>query len=219
MPSAGECHTLYDIVAARRVGCGNFRRGFSGAMSTSVSVLAFSGSARRESLNRKLLVAAVEETRAAGGEVTLIDLNEFAMPLYHGDLEDEQGLPENATKLIELITRHDALLIASPEYNSMISPLLKNTIDWCTRGDANPFTGKVAAVVSASPGVFGGVRSLKMAQQLLLHLGAIVVPGQTALPHADKAFDASGALIDGRMAKSLKSLATLLVGTTRKFAG
>lgn len=182
-------------------------------------ILAFSGSARRESLNRKLLAVTVEAVRGAGGEVTLIDLNDYALPLYHGDLEDAEGMPANATKLIALIVQHPALLIASPEYNSMITPLLKNTIDWCTRADDNPFIGKVAAVVSASPGALGGVRSLKMAQQLLQHLGAHIVPGNTMLPHADKAFDAEGKLNDARAMKSVRALATALVETTRKLAG
>jgi chromate reductase len=185
-------------------------------MPSSPRILAFSGSARRESLNKKLLAAAVTAVREAGGEVTLIDLNDYVLPLYHGDLEESEGLPANATKLIELITKHDALLIASPEYNSMITPLLKNTIDWCTRADENPFPGKVAAIVSASPGAFGGVRSLKLAQQLLLHLGCHIVPGNTALPHADKAFDTSGVLTDARAQKSVCTLATALVETARK---
>jgi chromate reductase len=178
-------------------------------------ILAFSGSARRESLNKKFLAVAVAATREAGAEVTLVDLNELPMPLYHGDLEDESGLPENAKKLIALIAQHDALLIASPEYNSMITPLLKNTIDWCTRDDDNPFTGKVAAVISASPGAFGAVRSLKMAQQLLLHLGCHVMPGQNALAHADKAFDAAGKLTDARAEKSLRTLVGQLVATAK----
>ncbi len=187
-------------------------------MPLSPRILAFSGSARRESLNRKFLAAAVDAVRAAGGEVTLLDLNDYVLPLYHGDLEDEQGLPENASKLIALIQEHTGLLVASPEYNSMLTPLLKNTIDWCTRGDDNPFTGKVAAVVAASRGAFGAVRSLKMAQQLLHHLGCIVVPGQTVLAHADKAFDADGKLTEARALKSVKTLATSLVETSRKFA-
>ncbi len=187
-------------------------------MPASPHILAFSGSARRESLNKKLLAVAVAAVREAGGEVTLIDLNDYILPLYHGDLEETEGLPANAVKLIELITRHHALLIASPEYNSMITPLLKNTLDWCTRGEDNPFPGKVAAVVSASPGMFGGVRSQKLAQQLLLHLGCHVVPGQTILAHADKAFDASGALTDARAQKSVRTLATALVETTRKLS-
>jgi NAD(P)H-dependent FMN reductase len=180
-----------------------------------VRILAFSGSARRESFNRKWLAIAVREVRAAGAEVTVLDLNEQSLPLYHGDLEDAEGLPKSAVQLIQLISQHQGLLIASPEYNSMITPLLKNTIDWCTRGDDNPFIGKVTAVLSASPGMFGGVRSLKMAQQLLQHLGAIVVPGQTVLPHADKAFDSAGNLLEARPLKSVQTLAAELVRLTR----
>ena len=93
-------------------------------------ILAFAASARRESLNRRFLALAVVAVKEAGGEVTLLDLNDFAMPLYHGDLEDAQGLPENAVRLIGLIGKHHALLVASPEYNSMFTPLLKNTVDW-----------------------------------------------------------------------------------------
>ncbi|HVU24507.1 MAG TPA: NAD(P)H-dependent oxidoreductase [Opitutus sp.] len=178
-------------------------------------ILAFSGSARRESLNRKFLTAAVAAAREAGGEVTLVDLNELPMPIYHGDLEDEQGIPENAKKLIAMIAGHDALLIASPEYNSMFSPLLKNTIDWCTRDEENPFEGRVAAVISASPGVYGGVRSLKLVQQLLLHLGCHVVPGQCALSRANQAFDAAGQLTDARAEKSVRALTASLVALAR----
>ena len=184
-------------------------------MPTAPRILAFSGSARRESLNKKLLAVVVESTRVAGGEVTAIDLDDLPMPIYHGDLEDAQGLPENATKLITLITQHDALLIASPEYNSQISPLLKNTIDWCTRGDENPLKGRVAAVVSASPGQFGGIRSMTLARQLLTHLGCHVVPAQCILPHADQAFDEKGALKDERSRKAAQAVATELVRVAR----
>jgi NAD(P)H-dependent FMN reductase len=180
-------------------------------MATSPKILAFSGSSRRESLNQKFLNAAVEAVRAAGGEVTEISLNDYPLPLYNGDLEDAGGLPDNARQLIDLIEAHAGLLIASPEYNSMNTPLLKNTIDWCTRADDNPFTGRVAAVISASPGQYGGSRSLKLAQQLLLHLGSVVVPAQPALPQADKAFDAAGKLTNERARKALKEMATKLV--------
>jgi Predicted flavoprotein len=182
------------------------------------TVLAFSGSARRESFNKKLLAVAVHAVRDAGADVTLIDLNDYAMPLYDGDWEEAKGMPGAATRLVELIGKHDALLIASPEYNSMITPLLKNTIDWCSRADENPFEGKVAAVLSASPGALGGIRSLKMAQQLLLHLGCHVVPGNTMLPQAHKAFDADGVLTEERTLRSVKSLAEALVATAGKFA-
>lgn len=187
-------------------------------MAASARILSFSGSSRKESLNRKFLAAAVAAARAAGGEVTLIELGDYELPLYHGDLEDAQGLPANAVKLIGLIQEHAGLLIASPEYNSMFTPLLKNTIDWCTRGDDNPFIGKVAAVVSASPGALGGVRSLKLTQQLLLHLGCHVVPGQNFLPAANKAFAPDGSLTDERVKKALVPLAEGLVRFVRALA-
>jgi len=183
-------------------------------MNQTPRILAFAGSARRESLNKKLLVAVVAAVRAAGGEVTLVDLNDYPLPLYHGDLEDESGMPVNAQKLVTLITQHHALLIASPEYNSLITPLLKNTIDWCTRAEPNPLLGKVAAVVSASPGIFGGVRSAQVARQLLLHLGCHVIPAQCTLPHADGAFDAAGALKDPRTLAAVQKVASELVRTT-----
>lgn len=188
-------------------------------MSSAPRILAFAGSARRESLNRKFLAVAVQAVRDAGGEVTLLDLNDYALPLYHGDLEDAAGLPANAAKLIEVIARHDALLVASPEYNAMLTPLLKNTIDWCTRGETNPFGGKVAAVISASPGASGAIRSLQMAQALLLKLGCHLVPGQTMLGQADKAFDATGRLTDARAERSVKALAAQLVAIAGKLRG
>ena len=179
-------------------------------MASRIRILAFAGSARRESLNRKFLAFAVQAAGEAGCEVTLLDLNEYSLPLYHGDLEDREGLPQNAAKLIALVTGHDALLVASPEYNSMMTPLLKNTIDWCSRGDSNPFEGKAAAVISASPGPFGGVRSMNQAQQLLLKLGCRVVPGQCVLMHAGKAFDGEGRLTDERAQKSARALVAAL---------
>lgn len=185
-------------------------------MSTSPRILAFSGSTRRESFNKKLLSHVVRAVQQAGGEVTTIDLRDFPMPLYNGDLEDAEGLPANAKKLIELILAHDALLIASPEYNSMMTPLLKNTIDWCTRDEENPFIGKVVSIVSASPGPFGGLRSMTLVRQLLTHLGAFVVPSQVILPHADEAFDAQGQLTVQRTIDAAKKLADSLVSTARK---
>jgi NAD(P)H-dependent FMN reductase len=185
-------------------------------MANPIRILAFSGSARRESFNRKFLAAAVGALRSAGAEVTLLEPAEITLPLYDGDLEDSAGMPANATKLVGLIASHGALLIASPEYNSMITPLLKNTLDWCSRADDNPFEGKVAAVISASPGMYGGVRSLQLAQQLLLKLGCDIVPGQCVLPHASKAFGADGRLTDPYALKSIQEMASKLVATASK---
>jgi chromate reductase, NAD(P)H dehydrogenase (quinone) len=187
-------------------------------MATPVRVLAFSGSSRRESLNRKFLSEAVDAARAEGCEVNLVNLDDFSLPLYNGDLEDRDGMPEGATKLVALVAGCHALLVASPEYNSMITPLLKNTIDWCSRADVNPFEGKVAAVISASPGIHGGARSLQMAQQLLLKLGCHVVPGQCILPHAEKAFDAQGRLTEERAHKAVRAMAEKLAATAARLS-
>jgi chromate reductase, NAD(P)H dehydrogenase (quinone) len=157
-------------------------------------ILAFSGSIRRDSLNRMLIRAAADAAQAAGGDVMLIDLADYPLPLYNGDLEDKDGLPDNALRLKALFKEHDALLIASPEYNSSIPPLLKNAIDWVSRewqGESGlvPYQNKVAAILAASPGVFGGMRMLPHLRQVLNTLGVMVLPGQFSLAHADKAFD------------------------------
>jgi len=187
-------------------------------MATSPKILAFSGSSRRESLNKKFLAIAVQAVRHAGGDVTLIELSDYELPLYNGDLEDTSGMPANARKLVDLIKGHTGLLIASPEYNSSITALLKNTIDWCSRSDDDPFTGKVVAVVSASPGAYGGNRSLKTTQQILLHLGCHIVPAMASLPQAHKAFGPDGQLTDARALKGVQELAKALVETATKLA-
>lgn len=180
-------------------------------------ILAFSGSIRRDSWNRKLIQVGVDATRAAGGNVTLIDLTDYPLPLYNGDLEDRDGLPDNALRLKALFKDHDAFLIASPEYNSSIPPLLKNTLDWVSRewqGESGlaPYQNKIAAIMAASPGQFGGMRMLPHLRQILNTLGVLVLPGQFSLPNADKAFDVeTGAL---KSPARLHSLLLELVNTT-----
>ena len=194
-------------------------------------ILVFAGSARKASLNKKLARVAAQAVRAAGGEVTLIDLDDYPMPVYHGDLEASEGMPENGRKLRALFIEHDAILVASPENNQSISSLLKNTIDWLSRdvGDGKgpnsglaPYRGKVAGIMNATPGPYGGVRHLFHLRQVLSGLGVIVMPHQVQLAHADKAFDAAGQLTDERAAKALGTLARSLVqlaGQLRATAG
>ena len=187
-------------------------------MTATSRILAFAGSARKDSLNRKLLAVTARAVEAAGGAVTIVDLHDYALPLYDGDLEDAQGLPENAQRLLALMQNHAGLLIASPEYNSQLTPLLKNTLDWLSRADDDPFEGKVAAVVAASPGALGGARSLQHARQMLLNLGCLVVPAQCILPKAHEAFDEAGNLRETRAQKSVDALAKQLVGNVMKLA-
>lgn len=166
-----------------------------------VRLLAFAGSARRESFNQRLLVHMVEGARAAGAEVTRVDLRDWPMPLYDGDLEQESGLPDTVVRLKALMREHDGLLLACPEYNGSITPLLKNTLDWCSRrqGDEAPlvcFRGKVAGLSSASPGALGGLRGLTVVRMLLGGIGMHLWPDQVAVPLAASAFDPEGRLVD-----------------------
>lgn len=185
-------------------------------------ILAFAGSTRTGSFNKKLIRVAADDARAAGAEVTLIDLRDFPMPLFDGDLEDKEGLPENARKLKELFRAHDGFLIASPEYNSSITAVLKNTLDWVSRTETDDepalvaYRGKVVALLATSPGALGGLRGLVHLRAILGNIGVIVLPGQVAVPKAHEAFDDKGALKEERTAKQVKSVAESLVTFLKK---
>jgi NAD(P)H-dependent FMN reductase len=164
-------------------------------------ILAFAGSARRESYNKKLVRIAADGARASGGEVTLIDLADYRLPLFDQDEEAQRGLPENGRKIKDLMLSHQGFLISSPEYNSSIPPLLKNTIDWASRpasGEAPLacFSGKVAIVLSASPGALGGMRGLVHLRAILGNIGTLVLPPTISIPKANDAFAEDGSLRD-----------------------
>lgn len=188
----------------------------------SVRILAFAGSARRDSVNKKVLLAAAAGAREAGAEVTAIDLADYRMPVYDGDLEAAEGLPDNAHRLKDLCREHHGLLLACPEYNGSITPLLKNTIDWLTRpaGPDEPtlaaFDGKAAGLVSASPGALGGLRGLAHVRQILSGIRVHVIPQQHALAHAADAFDTHGQLTDPRTDAAVKGVGRALADTTVK---
>lgn len=158
-------------------------------------ILIFSGSIRKDSLNKKLAKNAVDAAKEIGANVTYIDLKDFPMPIYNGDMEEESGLPDNAKKLKKLFIEHDGFFIASPEYNSSISPLLKNSLDWISRKHEEnepplvAFTGKVFALGAASSGSFGGMRGLVHLRMMLGNIGAFVTPSQIAITFANEAFN------------------------------
>jgi chromate reductase len=190
-------------------------------MAYTPKILAFAGSTRTDSFNKKLVRVAAEAGRQAGAEVTLIDLRDYPLPLYDGDLE-AKGAPENVLKLKKLFLEHDGLLIASPEYNGSVTGVLKNTIDWVSRktsADEAPlsaYRNKVAALMSASPGGFGGLRSLITLRGVLSHINVLVIPAQVTVSKADEAFDGQGSFKDARQNDAVRKLAAELVQTIIK---
>ena len=182
-------------------------------------ILAFSGSARKASLNQKLVAVAAGIARQHGAEVTLLNLAEFPMPLFNQDEEAEFGEPVEVKELKALFVDHDALLIASPEYNGLITPLLKNTLDWLSRkaGDEPTmfaYRGKTAALLAASPGRLGGIRGLVHTRALLNNLGVLTVPKQAAIAGAAAAFDSEGSLMHEGDIKQVEAVVAALVSAT-----
>jgi NAD(P)H-dependent FMN reductase len=190
-------------------------------MATVPRILAFAGSARKDSFNKKLVRIAAAAARNAGGEVTLIDLADYRLPLFDQDEEAERGLPENGRKIKDLMLSHQGFLIASPEYNSSITPLLKNTIDWASRPAAGEaplacFSGKVALLTSASPGALGGLRGLVHLRAILGNIGTLVLPATLSIPKASDAFADDGSLKDAAKHAAVEQLGAELVLFLRK---
>lgn len=185
-------------------------------------ILAFAGSSRRGSVNKKLVNIAASAAKQQGADVTVIDLLDFPMPLFNQDLEKEQGLPEPVREFKQLLIDHDGFLIASPEYNSAYSPLLKNAIDWASRAESDQepplqaYRGKYAAIMSASPGALGGLRGLVVLRMLLNNLGVTVIPQQQAIPQAFKAFDEHDQLIDAGQRDAVELLGSQLTDMVSK---
>ncbi|MBZ0218367.1 MAG: NAD(P)H-dependent oxidoreductase [Fimbriimonadaceae bacterium] len=191
-------------------------------MTERVKILCFAGSARAASLNKKLAKLAAREAEKLGAAAKFIDLADFPMPLYDGDLETESGVPDNAKKLKKLFQSHHGIFISSPEYNAGYSPLIKNTLDWITRiaVEGEPpqavFKNRVFAISSASPGVYGGIRALPLLRHVMTTgCGALVIAEQVALAQAGSAFDDDGNLRDERFALMLRNQIARLIALAR----
>ena len=190
-------------------------------MSSQPKILAFAGSTREASYNKKLVKIAAEGAKAAGAEVTYVDLRDLPMPLYDEDLEAKEGIPENVHKFKELMKANQGLLIACPEYNSSITPVLKNAIDWASRPEPGEpglacFTGKVAALMSASPGGLGGLRGLIHVRSILSSINVLVLPAQKTIPSAFQAFDNDGRLKDATQQAAVEPLGSKLATVVAK---
>ena len=182
-----------------------------------LKILVIPGSLRTGSHNAKLAAAAAHEFALAGVDVTRISLADFPLPIYDGDLQAKSGVPRNAVNLKRMMGSHQGVLIVTPEYNSSVPPLVKNTIDWITRvQDPHESRGQVFrerpfAIAAASEGRLGGTRALAALRLILSACHATVVPNQLALSFADQAYDDMDRLRNQADIEALKALVTQLI--------
>ena len=180
-------------------------------------ILVFAGSIRTGAYSGKTADAAQKELALQGAEVTRISLADYPLPIMDQDLEAEKGVPENAYKLARLFVAHDGILIATPEYNGSMPPLLKNAIDWISRvrkdggRPLKPLPGRVVAICSSSDGHFAGIRSASHLRQVLAHIQMEVIAPQLSVPYAAEAFDADGAFIPERLRKTMTQVCAALI--------
>ena len=174
-------------------------------------ILALCGSLRTGAFNMKLLDLAVAEARAQGAEADVVDPKVLAqLPIYDQDVE-AKGWPPLVKDLRDRLARANGLLIASPEYNSSIPGALKNVFDWLSRPPERLFQEKWAAMMGASPGVFGTARMQPHLRQVMASVGAHVLPAQVHLPRSMEAFNADGSLKDEARRKEVAALVSSLV--------
>lgn len=191
-------------------------------MERRAKILAIAGSLRKDSVNKKIAKAALKAAEADGAEVEFIDLADYPMPLYDGDIETAKGIPENGLRLKAKMEEADGFIFASPEYNSSFSAALKNVIDWASRQKdqsdkpLSSFKGKTALLLSASPGALGGLRGLVHLRSLLGNIGVYVLPDQKAFSDSFNLFDHDGRFKEAKDQEAVDRLAKTLVDVTAK---
>jgi chromate reductase, NAD(P)H dehydrogenase (quinone) len=189
---------------------------------SALKILVIPGSLRTGSLNAKLAAAAAHELAQAGVEVTRISLGDFPLPIYDGDLQVKSGVPKHAVNLKRMIGAHHGVLIVTPEYNSSVPALVKNTIDWVTRvQDAHEARGQVFrerafAIAAASGNRLGGTRALAALRLILSTCQATVIPNQLALSFADEAYDDRDRLKNPADIEALKALTRQLIDVSQR---
>jgi len=191
----------------------------------SVNLLFFAGSTREASLNKRLAKAGALQAQELGAAVTFLDLKDFAMPLYCGDLEKTQGIPEAAHKLAEILSVQDGVFIASPEYNSSFTPLLKNTLDWVSRIRSDttpprtPWHDKIYAIGSTSMGAMGGIRVIQSMVGLLTNGFQVqVIPNTVAVPKGNDVLGADGSIENPQVEAMLLGAMKALHDTAKRHA-
>ncbi|MGX5832396.1 NADPH-dependent FMN reductase [Mesorhizobium sp. 43Arga] len=190
-------------------------------MSVIPKILVFAGSVRSGAYSGRTADVAQKVLAMQGAEATRISLIDYALPILDEDLEKDRGVPENAVRLSRLISAHDGLLIATPEYNGSIPPLLKNTIDWVSRvrrdggRSVRPLAGKVVGLCSSSNGHFAGIRCINHLRAVLVRCQMQVVTPECSVPDGGGAFDEGGNFRDERLYRSMEHLCRTLIETSR----
>ena len=189
-------------------------------MSEKIKIVAFAGSSRVDSFNKKLIKVSIPYLEEFGAEVVFLDLKDYQLPVFDEDAEAAQGLPPLVRELKDIFISADGFLISSPEYNGFFSGLFKNTIDWLSRMvEGYPplecFQHKTVGLMAASPGGLGGIRVLPHVRHLLSNLQMYVIPGQFGLGNAGSAFSSDGSLIDKKQQESVKNICKNLVEITK----
>lgn len=175
-----------------------------------IKVLAFAGSTRKDSYNKKLVQEAAQIARSMGTSVKVIDLKDFSMPHYDEDLEKSDWMPVNAKNFRRLMIESDAIIISTPEYNGSIPGVLKNALDWASRsedgqGSREAFKGKHFAIMGASPGGGGGIRGLIHLRSIISAIGGDVVPQQVTVSNVSGTFfDEEGHIKNANIQMELK---------------
>jgi chromate reductase, NAD(P)H dehydrogenase (quinone) len=191
-------------------------------MNKKPKILAFAGSLREHSYNKRVLKTAIQGAEKAGAEVTFVDLYDYPMPVYNPDDHERYGYHEKAFEFQKLLTLHEGLLIASPEYNGSLPAALKNVFEWATRQNntykkSDVFNAKVAAILSASPGALGGVRALGHLRGVLTSVGITVLPAEVSVSFVnDKFAGDSLEMTDERLKTMLENLGAALVDMLKK---
>lgn len=166
-----------------------------------LSILVFSASLRKDSLNTRLIKLAASVIEKKGGTVDYAHMSEFDCPSFNKDLEVDDFHPEGAVEFRKRLLANDAFIISSPEYNGSIPGLLKNMIDWVSRFKPQPFNESHSLVMSASPSMGGGNHGLWSLRIPLEKLGSNVFPSMFSLATAHKAFTPEWTIADERLAK------------------
>jgi len=187
---------------------------------TTPKILAFAGSIRKESFNKRLAKAALVAAKKAGATTTYIDLCDYQMPLYSEDLLSEHGIPKSVVAFKEMLKSHNGFLIASPEYNGSITGVIKNAIDWATiKADDEErmacWNGKIAGLMSASPGALGGVRGLHHLRTILSGIGTFVLPNNLTVANCNTTVPNDEELADEGLQDRLNTLTAEMVRVVR----